>query len=124
VALRSRLQRRNLGICQRLVNESRGHRFCGHRVAVRQEVGVGRQDRLRVVPEASRYDVQGNRWRGRQSERGGRVPKLRGSRELELPCDGTAVEKREKLSLGCPRERIADVEVEQHDLCRPGYKLK
>jgi hypothetical protein len=62
----------SLPICQRPVNESRGDRFGGHLVAVRQQVGVGPEQRLRIVAQAPRYDVQRHRrGRGQRKGRGG-----------------------------------------------------
>ena len=55
--------------CQRFVND----RIGGHRVGVRQQMGVCGEDRLRVIAEPIGDDVQRHRRVGRECDRRGRV---------------------------------------------------
>jgi len=51
------LQRRNVRICQRIVDENSCDCFGSHRVGVRQQVRIGAEERLRIVaPLADRRE--------------------------------------------------------------------
>lgn len=57
---------------ERLADCSRD-RVCGHRVRVRQQVGVRPQDGPSIIAEVSRDDVERDGWNRRQRKRRARV---------------------------------------------------